>query len=111
MSAAWDFVPPMFIFKRERMNNALEKNGPIDAIYSGSNSGWTSEALFLEWLQHFAKCVIVSTEEPVLVVFVNHTTHSSLQSYKFCRESGIVLVLLPPDTSHRLHLLDVTFFS
>lgn len=111
MSAAGDFVPPMFIFKRKRMNQALEKNGPVDAFYRCSKSGWITEALFLEWLQHFARYVNASKEEPVLVVLDNHTTHSSLNSYKFCRENGIVLVSLPPHTSHRLQPLDVTFFS
>lgn len=111
MSAAGDFVPPMFIFKRERMNNALEKNGPVDAIYRCSKSGWITEDLFLEWLKHFAKYVNASKENPVLVVLDNHSTHSSLKSYNFCRENGIVLVSLPPHTSHRLQPLDVTFFS
>ncbi|XP_030767155.1 uncharacterized protein LOC115890931 [Sitophilus oryzae] len=111
MSAAGYFVPPMFIFKRERMNVALEKNGPVDAIYRCSKSGWITEDLFLEWLKHFAQYVNVSTVDLVLVILENHTTHSSLKSYKFCRENGIVLVSLPPHTSHRLQPLDVTFFS
>ncbi|KAB0790434.1 hypothetical protein PPYR_15196, partial [Photinus pyralis] len=67
MSAAEDFVPPMFIFKREPMNNALEKNGPTDAIYRSSKSGWITEELFVEWLKHFAQCVNASTENRVLV--------------------------------------------
>lgn len=111
MSAAGDFVPPMFIFKRERMNNALEKNGPIYAIYRCSKSGWITEVLFLEWLKHFSQYVNSSTEDPVLIVLDNHATHSSLASYSFCRENGIVLVSLPPHTSHRFQPLDVTFFS
>ncbi|XP_030753169.1 uncharacterized protein LOC115880173 [Sitophilus oryzae] len=111
MSAAGDFVPPMFNFKRERMNVALEKNGSVGAIYRCSKSGWITEDLFLEWLKHFAQYVNISTVDPVLVILDNHATHSSLKSYKSCRENGIVLVSLPPHTSHRLQPLDVTFFS
>lgn len=93
---ARDFVSPIFIFKRERMNNALEKNGPIDTIYHCSKSGWIREDLLLEWLKHFAQCVYASKENPVLVVSENRFTNS----YQFCRENGIVLVLLPPHTLH-----------
>ncbi|XP_030757551.1 uncharacterized protein LOC115883338 [Sitophilus oryzae] len=83
----------------------------VDAIYRCSKSGWITEDLFLEWLKHFAQYVNVSTVDPVLVILDNHATHSSLKSYKFCRENGIVLVSLPPHNSHRLQPLDVTFFS
>lgn len=48
MSAAGYYVPPMFIFKRERMKEALERNGPTSAIYRCSKSGWITEDLFSE---------------------------------------------------------------
>lgn len=111
MSAAGDFVPPMFIFKRERMNNCLGRNGPVDASYHCSKSGLITEDLFLEWLKHFAQYVNASKEDPVLLVLDNHTTHSSMKSYKFCCEKGFNVVSVPPHTSHRLQPLDVTFFS
>ncbi|XP_031329311.1 tigger transposable element-derived protein 6-like [Photinus pyralis] len=111
MSASGAYVPPLFIFKRERMKEGLDRNGPVGSIYRCSSSGWITEDLFLEWLQHFAVFTKVSKEDPVLLILDNHCTHSGLKSYNFCRENGIVIVSLPPHTSHRLQPLDVTFFS
>lgn len=111
MSAAGQHVPPMFIFKRERMKEGLDRNGPVGAIYRCSSSGWITEDLFLEWLNHFANFAKVSKENTALLVLDNHCTHSCLKSYTFCRDNGIVIVSLPPHTSHRLQPLDVTFFS
>lgn len=111
MSASGLYVPPLFIFKRERMKEGLDKNGPIGSIYRCSSSGWITEDLFLEWLHHFASFIKVSKEDPALLVLDNHCTHSTLKSYNFCRDNGIVVVSLPPHTSHRLQPLDLTFFS
>ncbi|KAJ8946050.1 hypothetical protein NQ318_005528 [Aromia moschata] len=110
-SASGQYIPPMFIFKRMRMKDGLEKNGPAGAIYKCSKSGWITEELFTEWLQHFAKYANATPEQPILLILDNHSTHSSLASYTFCRNSGIHLLSLPPHTSHRTQPLDVTFFK
>ncbi|XP_050302777.1 uncharacterized protein LOC126740692 [Anthonomus grandis grandis] len=46
MSAAGNFVPPMFIFLRQRMTPLLEKDGPPGAFYTHSKNGWINEELF-----------------------------------------------------------------
>lgn len=111
MSASGKYVAPMFIFPRRRLASNLEKNGPVGAIYSCSPTGWSNDALFLDWLQHFKKKVKPTQDEPVLLILDNHTSHISLQIYNFCKSNGIALLTLPPHTSHRLQPLDVTFFG
>ncbi|KAK9718232.1 hypothetical protein QE152_g23272 [Popillia japonica] len=37
----------------------------------------------------------------MLLVLDNHSTHCSAEAYEFCRENGVIMVPLPPDTSHR----------
>lgn len=111
MSAAGSFVPPMFIFKRKRMKEALERNGPTGAVYRCSKSGWITEEIFEDWIQHFAKFTKASKDDPVLLLMDNHSTHSTLRSYHYCRDNGIKVVSVPPHTSHRLQPLDVGFFG
>lgn len=41
----------------------------------------------------------------------NHSTHSTLEAYTFCKANGIILLTIPPHSSHRLQPLDVTFYS
>ncbi|KAJ3661675.1 hypothetical protein Zmor_006062 [Zophobas morio] len=112
MSASDNFIPPMFfIFPRKRLSLLLTKDGPIDAIYHVSNNGWINEELIIVWLAHSKKIIKPSPEDPVLLILDNNTSHITYESYSFCKDNGIVMVSIPPHTSHRLQPLDVTFFG
>ena len=65
-SASGAFIPPMFIFARIRMTPQLQKNGPPGSIFKCSKSGWITEQLFCEWLQHFKKHSKATKNNPVL---------------------------------------------
>jgi hypothetical protein len=105
------FIPPVFIYPRQRTSSTLEKDGPPGALYKCSKNGWTNVDLFMSWLQHFFDHVKPNPQKPLLLVFDNHYSHITLESYKFCKENGIVIVSIPPHSSHRLQPLDVTFFG
>lgn len=111
MNASGSYVPPVFIFPRKRMDNNLSRNGPPGALYQCSKNGWTNENIFLEWLNHFKNYCKPTAEEPVLLILDNHGSHITLQAYQFCRDNNIVMLSLPPHSSHRLQPLDVTFFG
>ncbi|XP_074041347.1 uncharacterized protein [Leptinotarsa decemlineata] len=111
VSAAGSYIPPMFIYPRQRMSPQLSKDGPIEAIYHCSKNGWTNQELFVTWLIHFAKFAKPSADEPILIILDNHYSHVSLEAYKFCRENNIVILSIPPHTSHRMQPLDVAFYG
>lgn len=111
VSALGQFVPPMFIYPRARMNPQLTRDGPIQAIYKCSKNGWINEELFFEWIQHFQQHVKATVDDPALLILDNHGSHISLNIYTYCRSNGIVMVSLPPHTSHKLQPLDLTFFG
>lgn len=110
-SAAGVYVPPMFIFARERMSPLLARGGPPGSLYTCSKKGWITEELFLQYLKHFQQFVKASKEDPVLLVMDNHSTHCTLAAYNFCKNNGIELLTIPPHSSHRIQPLDVTFYS
>lgn len=110
-SATGIYVPPMFIYARKRMNPQLQKGGPPGALYTCSDKGWITEELFLQYLEHFQKFVKASLEDPVLLIMDNHSTHSTLQAYEFSKAHSIILLTIPPHTSHRLQPLDVSFYG
>lgn len=105
------YVPPMFIFPRIRMASTLTKNGPCNAIYSCSKTGWSNEECFYQWLEHFQKTVKSSKDDPVLLVLDNHSSHISLPIFDFCKKHAIVLLTIPPHTSHKLQPLDISFYG
>ncbi|XP_045453927.1 MFS-type transporter clz9-like [Melitaea cinxia] len=110
-SASGNYIPPFFIFKRKRMNAQLLRGGNSDMIAAVSDSGWINENLFVDWLHHFISNAKPSVEKPILLVLDNHESHVSLACYLLCRKNGIILLSLPPHTSHRMQPLDLTYFG
>lgn len=111
MCADGSYIPPMFIFPRARKNPFWEKHGPCGALYECSKNGWSTADLFLVWLEHLFKTKRPSVNDPLLLILDNHFSHVSLPAIKFCETHNIVLVTLPPHTSHKTQPLDVVFFG
>ncbi|KAF2899785.1 hypothetical protein ILUMI_06406 [Ignelater luminosus] len=76
-----------------------------------SDSGLINENLFVDWLHHFITFAKPTIDSPVLLILNNHESHVSFSSYLLCRKNGIILLSLPPHTSHRLQPLDLTYFE
>jgi hypothetical protein len=111
MNAARGFIPTMFIYPRQRMSPTLGKDGPPGALYKCSKNGWTNEDLFMSWLQHFFDHVKPNPQKPILPLLDNHYSHITLEQYKFCKQNGIIIVSIPPHSSHRVQPPDFTFFG
>lgn len=111
LSATGIYVPPMFIFPRQRVKPSLRTGGPPEAIYECSKSGWINEDLFLKWLQHFTTNIGAHIQNSALLILDNHSSHQSLSAFEFCRKNGIHILSLPPHTSHKMQPLDVTFYG
>ena len=68
--------------------------------------------MFIQWLKHFKANVGPTKEHPVLLILDGHSSHTkNLEAIHFARENGIVMLSLPPHTTHRLQPLDRTFFK
>ena len=76
-----------------------------------SESGYINTELFVDWLKHFQEHVCASTSNPVSLIIDNHGSHISLEGIEFCRENNIIILTLPPHSSHKLQPLDRIFFS
>ncbi|XP_043275326.1 uncharacterized protein [Venturia canescens] len=111
MNAAGLYVPPMFIFPRQRMSQQLSQNGPTDAIYQCVKDGCINSTLFFIWLVHFKEHAKPTKEHPCLLILDNHVSHVSLKILDFCKKHGIILLPVPPHTSHRLQPLNIAFYG
>ena len=47
----------------------------------------------------------------VLIIFDNHESHISIDSINLAKGNGIVLLIFPPHTSHKLQPLDRTVYG
>ena len=111
VSASRSVVPPLFIFPRKNTKITFVKSGPTGCIGGANASGWINEDLFITYLKHFISYTRCSLEKKVLLILDNHETHASLSAIDLARQSGVVLLTLPPHTSHKLQPLDVNCYK
>ena len=111
MNSIGNFIPPLFIFPRKRMTPLLMNDAPQGFKGCVSSSGWTDGSIFLEWLLHFQKATNSSRENQCILILDNHASHVFLPAINFARRNGIIILSIPPHTSHRLQPLDIPFFG
>jgi len=112
MNGCGNFVPPCFIFPRKRENPVLMDGAPQSSKGFFNDSGWMTSDIFLKFVTHFVQFVRPSRDKPCLLVLDGHASHTkSLQVLNYATENGVIMLSLPPHTTHRLQPLDVGFFK
>jgi len=113
MNVTGHFIPPMFIFPREKVdkNSRLMIGAPPESIGVAFESGWMKAETFLQWLQHFQQHVHFSAARPVLLILNWHSSHKDLKVIEYARDNHIHMLSTPPHTTHKLQPLDRPFFK
>lgn len=112
VNASGTSLPPFYIFPRVRMNPAFLNGCLPGSAAAAAKSGWMSSDIFSdEFLPHFVRQTRCSKAQPVLLLMDNHESHISLKSITIAKENGIVVLTLPPHTSHRLQPLDRSIYG
>jgi len=109
-------IPPLIIFKGTSLNqDYIPRDHALtdDWKFAFNTKGWTSNAHGFEWLQ---RCFEPSTYAKAngqwrLLVCDGHDSHMTARFVAHCMEHKIILMVLPPHTSHLLQPLDVGVFS
>ncbi len=108
-SASGVALPPMIIYPRSFPGGQYRFGGPDDPVYARSESGWVDNELFVECIRRvFLKFAV--PDRPLLLVIDDHKTHLTLECIDLCRTNNIILLCLPPHTTHALQPLDVSVF-
>ncbi len=100
----------MIIYAKSFLGGQYRFDGPDDALYAKSDSGWINSELFLTWLKKIFLKYVVS-QRPVLLLIDGHKSHITLDAIDLCQENDIILFCLPPHTTHALQPLDVSVFK
>ena len=112
MSAVGQYVPPMIVFPRKKKELKLMKGAPPGAISGFHPSGWIQCDLFCQWMKHFASFVKPTAEDPVVLIMDGHYSHTrNLEVINFARENHIIMVCLPPHSTHKMQPLDIAFMK
>ena len=113
-NAAGQYVPPYVVYKGTdtTINCAWTLNGPPNAAYSTSKSGWMDAGRFSAWLPWFdSRIKEMKIQKPVVVLMDGYSSHLSIGLLEMAKEFDIILVKLPPNSTHILQALDVSVFG
>ena len=83
------------------------------AYFASTKNGWSCDQLGLQWLQ---KVFEPHTQEKAgnrrrLLIVDGHSSHVNLKFIEWADSHRIILMILPPHSTHRLQPLDVSLFS
>ncbi|XP_062551176.1 uncharacterized protein LOC134216251 [Armigeres subalbatus] len=110
MSAAGQFLPPFFIFPRQRMNDALKVGAPPESVFTCNVNGWSTIDTFSQWYEHFLRFASPTADNPVLLILDGHSSHTkNLEVLEKAKLNHVRIISIPPHTSHRTQPLDVSF--
>ncbi|KAB0799206.1 hypothetical protein PPYR_07086 [Photinus pyralis] len=105
------FLPPACIFKGKNKKAEFEDGMPAGSVvYMCQKSAYINSDIFLEWLKtHFLPR---KPAGKVLLLLDGHASHcNSIETLSFAEEHDIILLCLPPHTTHYLQPLDRAFFK
>ena len=109
VSAVGHTLPPFVIFDTMELNHEWTKGEVVGTTYGLSAKGWVDTKLFKVWLvNHFLK--YASGERPLLLVLDGHTSHYQPELIRYAWENAVILVCLPPHTTHKTQPLDTSVF-
>ena len=108
-SASGERLPPFIVYKGKNLYKRWLEGGPAGALYGTSESGWMDASVFLAWFTKlFVRAVAHLTETaPVMLLLDGHHSHNSLDLIRIARDNNVILLCLPPNTTHLLQPLDV----
>lgn len=111
ISAIGNSIPPLFVFPRVREQDYMTIGAPPGSKAATHPSGWMTADNFELYLSHFIKFAKPSKDKKALLILDNHSSHISPNGLDICKQNGIVLLTIPPHTSHRLQPLDVAVYG
>lgn len=109
-SAAGQFIPPYIIFDRVTWNTRLAEGEIPGSLYGLSKKGWMNSELFHLWFaNHFLK--YIPSTRPIILLLDGHSSHYSPAFIKLAADEGVIIFVLPPNTTHITQPLDKGCFS
>ena len=107
VSASGEYLPPLVEYKGQHLYGTWCQNGPENTGYNCTPSGWMSDTIFKNWFsENFVSCV-AGLKKPVILLFDGHGSHLTNNTIKSAMDNRIIIICIPPSTSHALQPFDV----
>ena len=111
ISGTGNSISPSFIFPRKKYKDHFVRDGATGSIGTSNKSGWIKEEIFSMYFKHIVNQISCNNENRALLILDNHENHVPLASIQLAKQNGLILLTIPPHTSHRLQPLDRSVFG
>ena len=117
IGATGKVLPPALIYRGDSgslQDTWLEDWIPEqEAFFATSSNGWSSDSFGRNWLQKIFNRYTTpkSSRARRLLIVDGHSSHVNMEFILLCDLLRILLLILPPHSTHRLQPLDVSLFS
>ena len=109
-NAAGQVIPPMVIFDAKNLNHAWTESEIPGTKYGLSDKGWMTTELFEGWLvEHFLQYAV--SVRPLLLLLDGYSTHYQPSVVRHAKENEVIMLCLPPHTTHETQPLDCGVFA
>ena len=110
VSATGQTLPPLVIWKRKTMAPEMATGEIPGTLYGFSENGWTNSILFDSWFKKlFMRYAPAS--RPLILFMDGHSSHYCPDTLALAAENGIIVFMLPPNTTHLTQPLDKGVFG
>ena len=110
VNAAGDVIPPFVIIDRKRFNTQYATGEVPDTRYGLSPKGWIDTSLFHDWFTNHFMCYIPQLR-PLLLIMDGHSSHFSPEMIRIAADEGVIIFVLPPNTTNLTQPLDKGVFA
>jgi len=109
-------LPPTLIYKgdsKDLQDTWIEDfDLTTTAYFSTSSNGWSCDAFGRQWLKSVFNChTDKGSRVRRLLIVDGHSSHVNMDFINLCDDLRIILLILPPHSTHRLQPLDVSLFA
>lgn len=105
-----ELLPPYIVYKAESLWSTWMQDGPKNARYNRSRSGWFDHVCFEDWFFTLLLPRIKKGSGKHVIIGDNLSSHISIAVLEACQQNNIAFVSLPPNATHLAQPLDVAFF-
>ena len=109
-SAAGYCMPPLVIFDQLTLKGGMDSGEVPGTMYGLSENGWMNQKIFGEWFSHHF-LMYAPPVRPLLLLMDGHSTHFTPEFINKAAEEDVIVLCLPPNTTHKSQPLDKGPFS
>lgn len=110
VSAGGYCMPPLVIFNSRTLQTGMDIGEVPGTMYGLSETGWINGDIFSEWFSyHFLK--YAPPARPLLLLMDGHSSHFIPDFIHKAASEDIIVMSLPPNSTHRTQPLDKGVFS